>query len=569
MMSLRSAWRSVLARFRHERRPLRSFDEALQERGGVGSATDRGVTPIEVDKIVGSVGRWQILQSDFFPRAGKALTGRFHRIREAMQAGKYLPPIEVYKLKSESDTRSEYYVLDGHHRVAMARRFGQDFLDAHVIEYRGSDAQAAHRLRQVPLFREAAADDLVAVWRQLAEERIGAGAVICQRGEPGDHFYIVQSGSVDVRLGTGSDGISINCLGPGDCFGEMALLTDEPRSADVVALEDTTLWTLQRSDFDQLVSHNTSLLRAMNRSLVQRVSVLTALVEQTRRSSASSGPSGLQFGPYRVMAQIGSGGMSVVYRAAREDDGVVVALKVLPASWGAAPELRERLQREALVLQQLQHPGVIRVLDVGQVAERLGGGIYIAMEWLPQALDRLLYSRFPSPLTTAEALHIADALANALASVHAAGIIHRDVKPSNILLRSDGEPVLTDFGLAAALLDLVADRRLTPPDTIVGTADYLAPEIIAGRDVDGRADIYALGVVLYEMLATHVPFAGREPFQILRAHLDEPVPELPASVPAAVRALVMQMLQKDPADRPATAAALSSAISHLSAGDAR
>lgn len=567
-MSLRSAWRSVLGRFRREHRPLRSFNQALDEHGGMGSAIDRGVTTIEVDKIVGSVGRWKVLNSDFLPRTGKALTRRFQRVGEAMRAGKYLPAIDVYKLKPESGARSEYYVLDGHHRVAMARRFGQAFLDAHVIEYRASDAQAAHRLRQVPLFREAAAEDLVAVWRQLAEERIRAGAVICQRGEPGDHFYIVQSGSVDVRLGTGSDGISINCLGPGDCFGEMALLTDEPRSADVVALEDTTLWTLQRSDFDQLVSHNTSLLRAMNRSLVQRVSMLTALVEQARLPPASSGPSGLRFGPYRVMTQIGSGGMSVVYRAAREDDGAVVALKVLPASWGAAPELRERLQREAIVLQRLQHPGVIRLLEVGQVAERLGGGIYIAMEWLPQALDRLLYSRFPSPLATAEALHIADALANALASVHAAGMIHRDVKPSNILLRSDGQPVLTDFGLAAALLDLVGDRRLTPPDTIVGTADYLAPEIIAGHAVDGRADIYALGVVLYEMLATHVPFAGREPFEILRAHLEEPVPELPDEVPAAVRALVMQMLQKDPAHRPASAAELSSAISQLSAGDA-
>src|SRR5262249_39166112 len=151
-----------------------------------------------------------------------------------------------------------------HHRVAMARRLGHDFLDAHVIEYaatrphpaaleprahdarpprrrvsvssmlapRGQDAKLAHALRRVPLFRDAPGRDLLALWRHLVEESVSAGDVICRRGERGERFYIVQSGSFEVRLGTDQAGMLLNRLGPGDCFGELSLLMDAVRSAD-------------------------------------------------------------------------------------------------------------------------------------------------------------------------------------------------------------------------------------------------------------------------------------------------------------------------------------------------
>jgi serine/threonine protein kinase len=158
------------------------------------------------------------------------------------------------------------------------------------------------------------------------------------------------------------------------------------------------------------------------------------------------------------------------------------------------------------------------------------------------------------------ALRIAAAVAHALGAVHAAGLIHRDLKPSNILLRADGQPVLTDFGLAAALASTMREKRLTPPNVLVGTADYLAPEIIGGQAVDCRADVYALGVVLYEMLAGFVPFAGRDPIQVLRAHVDDPVPPLPSRIPATVRSIVDQALHKDPNNRFATADEMARAI---------
>jgi CRP-like cAMP-binding protein len=320
---------------------VHSFEQALHQAGGVAARVDRGLTTVPIEQIVGSVNRWQNLRSDFLYRTGQAMTRRFHRVGEAMLAGKVLPPLDLYKLRRRPGTpgdtpRSEYFVVDGHHRVAMARRLGQDFLDARVIEYRAadppSDAQLAHTLRRVQLLREAPAADLVALWRHLREERAAAGRIICHRGEQGTRFYIVQTGSVEVRLGVGPDSMPIYRLGPGDCFGEMSLLSGEPRSADVVALEDSVLWTLERADFDAVVNDSVPLLRALNRSVVQRLSMATGVIEQSRFGGAGSGTVGLRFGRYRVVAQLGAGGMAVVYSAVHEDTGVAVALKVLPAS---------------------------------------------------------------------------------------------------------------------------------------------------------------------------------------------------------------------------------------------
>jgi serine/threonine protein kinase len=429
-----------------------------------------------------------------------------------------------------------------------------------IMNAGGREAQLAHALRRVRLFRDAPARDLVALWRQLTEVRFGAGAIVCERGQPGNCLYVVQAGSVEVRLGVGPSGISLNRLGPGDCVGEMALLTGEPRSADVVAIEDSILWALNRRAFEHILSNNISLLRAFNRSLAERLARATWQIEQMELEGPSRSPTGLRFGPYRVIAQLGSGGMAVVYSAVRIDDGTAVALKVLPASWGAAPEFRARLAREAAVLQRIQHHGVIQLIDVGAVSERLGGGTYVAMEWLPNGLDRVLRAQYPDPLTLTGALRIARDVAEALSAVHAAGVLHRDVKPANILLRANGQPVLTDFGLAAALSELATNQRLTPENVLVGTADYLAPEMINGDPVDERADLYALGVVLYEMLTGFVPFAGRDPIETLRAHCEESPPSLPTEVPPAARAIVECALQKRPEDRFTSSVAMAESI---------
>ena len=425
--------------------------------------------------------------------------------------------------------------------------------------------QAAYALRAVPLFQEVPDGDLATIWPHLQEVRLAAGTVVCRRGEPGDRFYIIREGAAEVRLGLGPDGLAIRRLAAGDFFGEMALLADTTRTADVVVVEDAALWALDRADFEALTSGSKSLLRALSRTLCQRLALATASLEDHHAAGAGA-VAGLRFGSYRVVEQIGSGGMGAVYSAIHHVTGTAAAVKVLPAAWGAHPELHERLRREAAVLRRVNHPHVIRVLEVGQVEARYGGGCYLAMEWLPHALDRVLRAHESERLSLEQALALAQGVAEALAAVHASGLIHRDVKPSNILLRADGSPVLTDFGLAAHLREVAHQQRLTPTDIVLGTADYVSPEHVAGAPVDGRSDVYSLGVVLYELLAGRTPFAGRDAMSTLLAHCDTPPPPLPDTVPPDVRALVERTLQKRPEDRYPSAAALADALAAARAG---
>jgi CRP-like cAMP-binding protein len=207
---------------------------------------------------------------------------------------------------------------------------------------RTSEEQLAHALRGVPLFRDLPAADLLAIWRRLQGVRALAGTVICERGDPGDRFYVVQAGTLEIRLGMGPDGLVVRHVGPGDFVGEAALLTGAPRSADVLVLEDAVLWMLTRQDFETLLAGSVSLVRAFNRALCERVALLTQILEE---SGAGMGRAvaGMRLGAYRVVEQVGAGGMAVVYSAVHVESGRAVALKLLPLGWGAAPELRARL----------------------------------------------------------------------------------------------------------------------------------------------------------------------------------------------------------------------------------
>jgi CRP-like cAMP-binding protein len=431
--------------------------------------------------------------------------------------------------------------------VVLAALFGR----------RGADeARLAHALRDVPLFHELPADDLVEVWRHLHLIEAEAGGVLCRTGEAGDRLLVVQAGELEVRLGLGPDGVVLRRAGPGDFVGEMALLTGEPRSADVVAATDARLWALGKEDFDRIAARSLPLLRAMNATLARNLARTNAQLRE--RASAAGDLTGLRFGPFRVVEQVGAGGMSVVYSAIHAETGEAVALKVLPGAWGAAPELRARLEREAAVLGRLSHPNVVRVLAVGPVEPRLGGGCYIALEWLPHALDKLLRAQYPEPLAPDRARTVVHDVADALEAVHRAGLVHRDVKPSNVLLRADGQPVLSDFGLARVRTD--GGVRLTPSHLVVGTADYLAPEVATGEPADARSDVYALGVTLYELLAGFVPFAGADPLETLRAHQERDPPPLPEAVPRPLRAVVARALAKDPELRFQSAGAMARAL---------
>jgi serine/threonine protein kinase len=270
---------------------------------------------------------------------------------------------------------------------------------------------------------------------------------------------------------------------------------------------------------------------------------------------------GHRLGPYRIEARLGQGGMGMVFRAAG-DDGRVVALKVLRDELVADEAFRRRLAREARAAAEVRHPNLVPVLDVGEA----DGRVYLAVGYVE---GRSLAERLAGdgPLGVPELVRLAAEVGDGLEALHGRGIVHRDVKPANILLATDGTAVLGDFGLAKNRAWTV----LTRPGQVLGTLAYLAPERIRGEPAAPLSDLYALGCVLYECLAGAPPFAGRGVLRVGMAHLEEE-PGDPAAgradVPPALAWTVRQALAKDPARRPPTPAALARML-RLAAADRR
>lgn len=240
---------------------------------------------------------------------------------------------------------------------------------------------------------------------------------------------------------------------------------------------------------------------------------------------------------YRIERILGKGGMATVYLATQMSLGRPVALKVLHDP--ETPQFFERFFNEGRYIARLNHSNLIAIFDIGQ-----GDGFYyIAMEYLPGG-D--LKSRIMQGLKPAQALKILSRLASCLAYVHGEGVIHRDIKPSNILFRNDGTPVLTDFGIAKLIQ---TDNDLTVTGTVMGSPHYLSPELAQGiRRVDGRSDLYSLGIILYEMLTGRKPYTADSFAATLLAHIQNPVPKLPEQF-AELQPLLDKLLAKKPEDR--------------------
>ncbi|MFC4061418.1 serine/threonine-protein kinase [Planomonospora corallina] len=260
-------------------------------------------------------------------------------------------------------------------------------------------------------------------------------------------------------------------------------------------------------------------------------------------------------GRYRLDTRIGAGGMGEVWRGEDTVLARTVAVKVLLPGRTDDPGFLVRFQGEARAMATINHPGVVDVYDYG-VHEVPGAGAtaYLVMKFVDgEPLDRLL-GRLGS-IAPGAALELIAQAASALQAVHDQGIVHRDIKPGNLLVRSDGTLVLTDFGIARA--DTAS--RLTDAGMVLGTAAYCAPEQAEGAPVTPAVDIYALGVVAYECLAGQRPFDGDSPVTIALKHIREAPPPLPEHIPPMVRALVERALSKDPARRFPSAAAMSDA----------
>ncbi|HSC86891.1 MAG TPA: serine/threonine-protein kinase [Polyangiaceae bacterium] len=265
---------------------------------------------------------------------------------------------------------------------------------------------------------------------------------------------------------------------------------------------------------------------------------------------------------YRIDRLIGEGAMGAVFRAEHIHMQKLVALKVLHRETNANPEVVKRFEREAIAAGRIVHPHVATAQDFGQLAD---GSFYLVLEYVAGRSVRDLLEE-EGALPVQRSILIAEQVATALAAAHQSGIVHRDLKPENVMLLgdSDGDFVkVLDFGLAKLGQDDGTDTKLTKMGAVYGTPQYMAPEQASGSEVDHRADLYALGVMLYEMLKGEPPFQAEQMVALLVKHMTEEPPPLPPSIPPELADLVFSLLAKQVDQRPPSADALLSALRAL------
>jgi serine/threonine-protein kinase PpkA len=262
---------------------------------------------------------------------------------------------------------------------------------------------------------------------------------------------------------------------------------------------------------------------------------------------------------YQVLRKLGQGGTATVYLAIQESFGREVALKIMSPLLNSDPSFHTRFMREARIVAQMHHASIVPVFEVGLHSSQH----YLSMEYLS---DGDLRERIVERRCTPEiALDVCFCVASALDAAHRKGFVHRDIKPQNILFREDGTPVLTDFGIARAI---DVGTSLTAVGMLVGTPGYMSPEQVKGLELDGRTDVYSLGIVLYEMLTGALPFRAESnsALSVALMHLTEPLPPLPEKF-AHLEALLRRMVAKDRAQRFAGADEVLQAIRALRAND--
>ena len=364
---------------------------------------------------------------------------------------------------------------------------------------------------------------------ERAEEVVFApGTHILKKGEPGDCMFVVVSGRVEVPISDSQGRELLIKLGPRQIFGEMALLTGEARTADVFASTQCVCLKLGRREVQTLID-----------GYPEVAQLLTAILgERLLRSDSIQ-----VIGKYKLTGELGRGSMSIVYEGFHPELERVVAVKMLSHELVCRGNFREHFRQEAKIISRLRHPNVVEVYDT----EHAYATLFIVMERLRGLpLDEWIAQNGPPAVDGAR--RILCQVASALAAAHDQGIVHRDVKPANIMISKEGDVKLTDFGLALDLSDEEADDGEVP---FSGTPAYMSPEQIDGGKVGIATDIYALGIMAYELLTGKQPFGGRI-HEILNAHRSAQIPSLSlslAAVPPDLEELILKATAKKPESR--------------------
>jgi len=344
-------------------------------------------------------------------------------------------------------------------------------------------------------------DDLFdLVQSRMSERVVPAGEFLMRQGEQGDSLVLLLEGSAEVSVTAEGKHRVLQRVGPGAIVGEMALLTQEPRSADVVALDRVRLKSLPVDAFHEL-SKAHPLISV----------VLTQLLAKRLGGAEHDALAGKELAGYLIKHRLGRGGMAIVYEALERSTGRRVAAKMMSHSLVYDATALERFQREADIVESFEHENIVRVYGRFPAFH----SFFIVMEFCDGcSLDRTIMDH--APLTETETRGIIGQLARGLALAHSSGIVHRDLKPANVMVTREGTVKLMDFGLATP----VSDARPTTTGQVVGTPLYMAPEQLAGEGVGREADLFSMGVVIFEMLTGQLPFQTSRLSILRRLHAE-------------------------------------------------
>jgi predicted Ser/Thr protein kinase len=367
---------------------------------------------------------------------------------------------------------------------------------------------------------------LCSILNCLTYREIKAGERFINQGDPGDMLYIVQEGSCVACVEKDQTTHTVGCLGKGDVVGEMGMLTGEPRSAHVEAETDMKLWGLSRRQFDAIAGENPDLRCFLTELVADRFSGRKLTAERT-------------IGKYTITDIIGRGGYSIVYKGVHSGLNMPVAIKMMRHNLAMDPDFLSNFQKEAIIIANLNHENIIKVYDI----ETLFRTVFIVMELVEGETIKELIQRqktIPYPLIVSVLIQICRALTFA----HQQGIIHRDVKPSNIFIQGGDRVKLLDFGLSCTTGSEDHDFS--------GTVAFMSPEEIEGESVDQRSDIYALGITAYEMLTGRRPFPEDDILALFDMHLEQDIPdpaEIRPGIPERLRQLVLKACARKPEQR--------------------
>jgi hypothetical protein len=389
------------------------------------------------------------------------------------------------------------------------------------------------RLGALASFSELRSSLLREIESSMTERRFATGEPLMRQGDPGDCLMVIQNGHVEVSVVPDGERHVLKRSGAGEVFGEMALLTREPRTASVVALEPVTALVLAVDDFHRLARREPALAEVLSRLTAQRLG-----------GGTHDALSGKAFHGYTIRKRLGRGGMAVVYEADEEGTGRRVALKMMSHRFAFHEAAKRRFQQEADLIASFEHPNIARMFGRFEAFHTF----FIVMELCDGAsLDRILDRR--GRLDADDSRRILGQLASALAYAHGRDVVHRDVKPSNVMVNRDGVVKLMDFGLARPLLEGRGDTG----GTLAGTPPYLAPEQLAEEPFGTAADVFSLGALAWEMVTGKTLFAAKDFATLRKEHDAWKVPDPAAALPGGDPDLVdflSASLDRDPRRRP-------------------